>query len=353
MGMPSIDINFIEKAATVVKRGERGVLAFILRDTALENENIFEITNISEIPEWLSEKNKIQIKLALRGYVNVPKKILVYVIAEEEEYTTALNYLETVRFDYLVIPTVETDQKAADVVSWIKSQRENGKRCKAVLPNQAADTEGIINYATEKAVEGENEYTTEEYCSRIAGLIAGTPLTISCTYAPLPELTDCTRLKKSERDLAIDSGKFIIWHDGEKVKTGRGINSFVTTTEEKNRQYKKIKIIETIDLIYDDLTKTIQDNYIGKYSGAYENKCLLISAIGSYFEQLIQDGIIERGKIEIDIEGNKQYLKGLGKDVDSMDLQTLKEADTDDQVFLKASIKILDALEDVKLPIYI
>ena len=115
---------------------------------------------------------------------------------------------ETIKFDYLAIPTVETDGKTEDVATWVKSMRSNKKKkIKAVLPNVAADNEGIINFTTPEMVktvtvtqkDGSRAvkdiiYTAEQYCSRIAGLIAGTPITISCTYAPLPELSDCTRL---------------------------------------------------------------------------------------------------------------------------------------------------------------
>lgn len=353
MGMPSVNISFSEKAATAIKRGERGIVALILRDTVGIHKNTFEVLTKTDIPEWITEDNKEQINLALMGYVNAPKKIIIYVIGEEDEYTEALKYLETARFDYLAIPTVETDAKGTEIVTWIKTQRNDGKRCKAVLPNQVGDFEGIINYATEKAVSGEKEYTTEQYCSRIAGLIAGTPLTIACTYAPLTELTDCTRLNKEERDSAVDAGKFIIWHDGEKVKAGRGVNSLTTTTEDKNSQYKKIKIVEATDLIYDDLVRTIQDSYIGKYANSYSNKCLLLSAIGTYFSTLIAGGILSSAIIEIDIEANKRYLDSKGINTSEMSDTELKQADTDDKVFIKATIKIIDAMEDVSLPINI
>lgn len=353
MGMPSVNISFSEKAATAIKRGERGIVALILRDTVGIHKNTFEVLTKTDIPEWITEDNKEQINLALMGYVNAPKKIIVYAIGEENEYTEGLKYLETTRFDYLAIPTVETDGKCSEVATWIKTQRANGKRCKVVLPNYTGDSEGIINYATEKAIEGDTEYTTEQYCSRIAGLIAGTPLTISCTYAPLMELTDCTRLNKADMDSAVDAGKFIIWHDGEKVKVGRGVNSLTTTTEDKNSQYKKIKIVEATDLIYDDLVRTIQDSYIGKYANSYSNKCLLLSAIGTYFSTLIAGGILSSAIIEIDIEANKRYLDSKGINTSEMSDAELKQADTDDKVFLKATIKIIDAMEDVSLPINI
>lgn len=352
MGMPSINIRFSEIAATAVQRGERGIIAMILRDTVSE-ENPYVMTSIADIPGELSESNKEQMKLAFLGYVNAPLRVIAYIIGEEDEYTEALNYLKTVKFDYLVVPSVETDGKTADIVSYVKSERTSNKLIKAVLPNATGDTEGIINYATEKVYQNETCYTTEEYCARIAGIIAGTPLSISCTYAPLLELTDCSRLTRAEMDKAVDDGKLIVWWDGEKVKTARGVNSLVTLTQGKNTQFQKIKIVEAMDMINNDIRMTVEDNYLGKYANSYDNKCLLLSAIGNYFDTLIQESILQSYTVEIDIDANRSYLKGRGVNVDTMSDEDIKTANTGSNVFLKASLSILDAIEDITLAITI
>ena len=353
MGMPSVNISFTEKAVQSVQRSDRGIVVLILKDT-VPDKNPTVVYDTTDIPVGLSADNKFQIALAMMGYIKAPRKIIVYVLtADAENYDEALEYLETERFDYLVIPTVETDGESATVSSWIKAQRQNGKKCKAVLPKTSADTEGIINLATEEFKIGDTVYTAEKYCARLAGLIAGTPLNISCTYAPLNELTDCTRLTKVQMDAAIDAGKFIVFNDGEKVKVGRGINSLVTTTSDKGNQFKKIKIVETMDMIYDDIKKTAEDSYLGKFANSYDNKCLLISAIGGYFEQLILDGILSNATVEIDIPTQRNYLKSSGVPTDDMTDYQVKTYDTDDKVFLKASITILDAIEEIVLPINI
>ena len=205
MKMPSVTISFTEAATAAVKRGERGIIAMILKDI-VPAENPVRCVTEEDIPAELSEAGKQQIRLALKGYVNTPNSVIVYMIGKSEEnYETALNYLKTVRFDYLVAPSVETDGQLSAVTSYVKNERKANKLIKAVLPNVTADSEGIINYATETVYENDTEYTTEQYCSRIAGIIAGTPITISCTYAPLPELTDCTRLTSKEADAAAEA----------------------------------------------------------------------------------------------------------------------------------------------------
>lgn len=356
MGMPGINITFSEKAVQVIKRGERGCIAMILRD---ENamlhmeEQILQIFTNDDIPSWLNEKNQEQIRLALLGYVNVPKQIIVYCIGLEDTYEKALKYLETTKFDYLVIPTVQTDGKTLEIVSWIKGQREQRKHVKAILPNTEADSEGIINFATEKIYVKEKEYTTEQYCSRIAGVIAGTPLDISCTYAPLPEVTDCTRLNKNERKSAIENGKLIIFHDGEKVKINSGVNSFVSTNKTKGNQFKKIKIVDIMDMISDDITRTVEDHYIGKYANSYDNKCLLISAMNTYMKALQEAMILNNYTIEIDVNANRLYLESKGISTVGMSENELKQAQTDDKVFLKSKLEIVDAMEELELPIQI
>lgn len=383
MGAPSINISFIERAISAITRGERGIVMLWVKDTLPEQAaNPLTIILESDIPAELSEETKEQVKLAMLGYVNAPKKILVYCMgsSEDEEteetgYQKAMEASETIRFDYLAVPTVETDGKTQDIASWIKAMRNTKKKkIKAVLPNVAADTEGVINYTTEQVIKTESKvekdgtrkeietvYTTEQYCARIAGLIAGTPMDIACTYALLPELSDCTRL--TDIDTPIDKGEFIIFHDGEKVKVVRGVNSLVTTTDGKGDSFKKIKIVEAMDMINDDIIKTAQDSYLGKYANTYSNKCLLLSAISSYFAQVKRDGIISRYSIELDAEAIRTYLKSKGlkaalesgeeKDPDECSDEEIIKADTGSNVFLTGSIKILDAIEDITLPIYI
>jgi hypothetical protein len=154
-------------------------------------------------------------------------------------------------------------------------------------------------------------------------------------------------------DKAVDAGELIVWWDGEKCKTGRGVNSLVTLTQEKNTQFQKIKIVDAMDMIADDIRMTAEDNYIGKYANSYDNKCLLISAIGNYFDQLVSDSVIDSYTLSIDVEANRSYLKGRGEDVDSMSDDEIKTANTGSYVYLTCTLSMLDAIEDIVLPISI
>ena len=322
---PSISITFAEKAASLIERGSRGIVALVLKDASAKSDpEVYTIRDVTDIPAGWADVNKRYVKDCLKGYSKSPLKIIAYIMpttGETDRYTDMLAHLETETFQWLAIPTVETDSKTADVVAWVKKQRENDIMIKAVLPNaDAADCEGIINWAStlsyEEVVSGSGDdvtvttktYTAEQGTPRIAGILAGTDATISATYAPMMDFSDTSRLSKSDRDTAVGAGKLIALWDGEKVKLDRAVTSFVTTTGNKGESFKKIKLVEDMDMIKTDIQSTIQDDYIGKFANSYDNKCLLITAINGYFKTLVSEGVIESGTAEIDIASQRIYL---------------------------------------------
>lgn len=354
MGLPSIDITFKTLGMTAIQRSQKGIVAVILEDAAGAGAHV--MTNVTDIPSALGAENRAYLERAFTGYVNPPRKVIAYVVdGTEKTLDDALAYFATQQFDYLVGAPDTESADAQKIASWVKSERVNKHTVKAVLPGTAADSEAVVNFTTGGIRLGEASVTTAAFCSRIAGLIAGTPMTISCTYAPLAEVSDVTRLTKEQLDTAIDNGEFVLFHDGEKVKVGRGVNSLKTTSQEKGEAFRKIKIVEAMDMIQNDIRMTAEDGYIGKYANSYDNKCLLIMAVKGYLEELERSGILETGTsvVELDLAAQENYLKSKGIDTSDMSEQQIKEANTDAKVFLRARVSILDAIEDIVLPITI
>lgn len=378
LGMPTVVVKFIEAGIEAIQRSQRGIVALILEDTkqAIDKlatktnghevlPNPFLVYTVDDIPEELSDKNKDYILKALKGYNKPPLKIVVYMMQQggdksgADKFQEPLKVMLTERFDYLAIPTIETAQLEY-VTTWIKTARENKfKKIKAVLPGSNADYEGVINFGNTKVLTAEREYKPAEYTARIAGLVAGTNMTQSATYAPLTEVIDCDRHTQDEMDAMVNEGKFFIFYDGEKFKMSRAMNSLVTTSQEKLEGYQTIKIVDIMDMIYDDIRKTAQDSYIGKYTNDYENKCLLISAILGYFKQLENERLLQKdySTCEIDCEAVRTYQLSHGlftkEELAKMTDDEVKKLDTKKIVFLKAKVRPLDAMEDIQLPINI
>ena len=67
MGMPSISISFTELAMTALARGERGIIAMIIKDT-VPAVNPVECVSAVDVPTTLSAESQKQIKLALMAH---------------------------------------------------------------------------------------------------------------------------------------------------------------------------------------------------------------------------------------------------------------------------------------------
>ena len=108
-----------------------------------------------------------------------------------------------------------------------------------------------------------------------------------------------------------------------------------------------------MDMISDDIRKTIEDGYIGKVANTYSNKVSLIAAIAGYFDALKMDSVIESATIDIDEEANELYLKSRGIDTSEMTKQQIRTANTGSYVYLVATLSMVDAIEDIVLKITI
>lgn len=356
MGLPSINIIFANQARTSIKASGQGILAAIVNDSAALVQGGHELANTGQIPDGLGATNKEYIERAFVGAVNTPRKMYLYVQDTDDDYTDALAWLETKEWDYLVAPHDVEDTDVKTIAAWIKARRADKRQYKAVLPNVLstdANDVGIINFTGSGIKVGTSTFSAAQYCSRMAGAIAGTPLSSSCTYVVLPEVEDITRYTRAKLDEKIDDGELVLYHDGEKVKIGRGVNSLTTVGPDQTEQYKKIKVIAIIDMITRDLRVQFEDNYVGKFGNSYDNKNLLITAVKSYFVSLENEGILEAGysDVQIDVDAQSAYLSDQGIDVSSMSEDEIKAANTGDKVFLAATIRILDAIEDITLTI--
>lgn len=349
MGLPNILIEFKSKASTAIKRGERGTVAVIVIDTTV---GITKIEDITQIPEGLTDANKAYVERVFLGGVKPVRGVVLIVT---DTIANGLAVLETVKFDYAVGPHNMSTSDATTMATFVKGLRDNkGIKVKTVLPNTVGDHEGVINFTTTDIKVGESTFTAAQYCSRIAGMLAGTPLQMSATYYVLPEVDDVPKFTKSELDTKIDAGELVIFHDGEKVKVARSVNSVTTIGATKGEDYKSIKIVDIMDLIYTDIKRTCEDSYIGKFANNYDNKCNLIVSIQAYLESLRNDELLDETIITgIDMQAQVNYLKGKGEPVSDMTEQEIKEANTQTFVFLESRFKILNAIEDISVNFYI
>lgn len=401
--MPTVSVAFEQVGMTALERSQRGIVLLILEETGKSlTQDYLSIYTADDIPTDISADNQEQIELALVGHQMRPRKVLVYFIppgntkttevenldgevdevfdldadnsaqttttpvaskiaievvslTPAEKYADALKTIETVKFTYLAIPQIRAEH-VDYVATWIKGMRDNkGVKAKAVLPNCKADEEGIINVSNKILRTAKKNYSAAEYCSRVAGILAGTPMTISATYAPAPELIEVEANTYDEMNERVGNGEFFFFNDGDQIKVARGVNSFVSTYQGKGDSFKFCKIVDLLDMMHDDIKATSHDNYIGKYANSSSNRALLVAAINGYFKQLEDEGLLEyaQNRAYIDIEAVKTWRLSNGlntrEELETMSEDEIKELNLHENVFIAADVSPLNAIENISI----
>lgn len=359
IGLPKLKIAFEAAAQAAANRAKKGYVGLIVRDE--KAQGLHKLSSDIMIPLELGETNKAHIKTAFEGS-DRGKPSLVYLavippLTDGDTTATALEtglkLLESVSVDYLAGPADATDGELAALDNWTREQRAAYRPVKLIRPftGEGSDNMGVIQLAeTGLAVLG-TPVTPASFCARMAGILAGIPMSMSATYAPLPEVTAVTERSEAEQTEAIDAGKLILIHDGQKAKIARAVNSLVTIPPKGKPDWRYIKIVEGMDLITYYLRTTIEDSYIGRYANTYDNKQLLVAEVLEYLQYLERSGVLNPGQsfCQIDYERQLNYLRAQGVDVSAMTQQQVLEYQTDSWVFLRCGGRLTNAMEDFEV----
>lgn len=356
IGLPTLKIAFEKAAEQVANRSKKGYVALFVRDA--QEQGVHALSSEALIPSKLGEANKEYVRQCFTGSDRGgPSLVYLVVIATGTDDTTALEAglksIEQYSIDYLAGPPDVTDEELAKLVEWVKAQRAAYRTVKLVKPWKTAgsDDMGIIDLDESGMTDKDGAVTAAEYCGRIAGILAGIPMGMSCAYAALPELTAVTARTTEEQIEAINNGKLILIHDGIQAKIARGVNSLTTIPATGKADWSKIKIVEGMDLITYFLRTTIENSWLGRYPNTYDNKQLLVTAIYNYFLELEQAGVLSAGEsfVEVDYDRQLQYLQSQGVETSALTEQQVLEYQTGSYVFLKCGGRLVDAQEDFEV----
>lgn len=365
MGLPEIKIKFREITKQLATRASRGIVAILLKDSA--ETGLHTIVEADDIPAGLSEANKGYINDILLGNTQdrnesgvitevtyKPEKVLAYVIDSSDGTTdNALNEIANEEFNILCMPEAE-EADNTKIIAFVKKMIENGNGIMAVVSTDTPpDHEAIINWQTDNIDREGGAITKTKYCARIAGLIAATPYTQSITYSILNDVQNIPSIENSAAGTAVDEGKLIAIKTAGAIRIARGVTSLTTTDKQtKGDSFKKIKLVQTYQLINNSIRKAIVEEYIGKVSNSYNNKVLLMSSIQTFLNEIANEGLIEaNSSVEINMKKQKEYLKSVGVDVSKLTDAEIRQANTGSHVFISIKLKGIDAMEDFDVDI--
>lgn len=326
---PGIYINFKEAAAAQITGGARGTVAIPLLayGSTATAKTFYTIESESAAVDQFGLANVQSILLALQGGA---KEVLVYTMPSSptaEDYIDMREAFEARPFNVFVFDGEYNVTEQAATKTWVANNRADGKHFVVVIggdeTTDADPTAGNARSTLNKddyivnvingGVIGTATYTSSEYAPYVAGLIAGTPINRSITYATLP-LDDVTkRMTNSQVVAALAAGSLVFTNDGEKVKIEQGL----TTSG------KKIRSIRARQAIATDIARTAADNYIGKLDNNADGQVTLMVAIKAYLETLEIENVLTTPVVALDPErpsvGDSVFLTISYGEVDSIE----------------------------------
>lgn len=361
IGLPTMRLIFENATDALLTRAKKGIVGVMVRDT--KDLGVHVLTDAKQIPSALGEANRAYVTRALAGSsLGRATKVVLVVFsttksADEAEAPTIANALPLLNgknIDYLAGPHDATAAEVAAIKDFVTAYREKNPTLQAVLPNCAANDRGIINYTSTVHV-GEKVLSPAQYCSRIAGALAGIPTTSSCTNLRLEEVTavesiaTADKTEEAAQNAAIAAGQLIVIHDGTKAVIARGVNSYVTLKDGEKDALKKIKVTEGEGLVSYYSNQAIDEAWKGIKINSYDNRALLIVELRLMYKKLEQQGIFlpNTSGAEIDVEAQRKYMENKKVDTSNMDDQAIKTyEDLDTHVFWRGYGIFADTMED-------
>ena len=352
MGRPTIDIIFKQKAITAIKRSQLGIVGLIVKESAKDwtRKQYKNITDITD-KDYTGEN----LQLVKDCFEFTPAKVVVFNL-KSGTLADGLKEVAKERINWVGLGYDGKEADTATLVSWIKSMRKAGKTYKAVVHKATKpDNKGIVNLMNDKVTFADSKRGEKDgwhYIPSVLGMLAGLPMTRSATSFLCSNLVEVSDFENI--DDVIDKGGFCLHKDEGDIRVARACTSLQEITQDETEDMKDIIIIESMDLMRDDIYSTFK-SWIGKYKNKYDNQVLFFSSINAYFKELAREDILDKeydNYAEVDIEAQRLAWLGVGKtEVQDWEDEKIKKLSFKKKVFMTAQIKILNAVEDFKFTI--
>jgi Phage tail sheath C-terminal domain/Phage tail sheath protein subtilisin-like domain len=207
--------------------------------------------------------------------------------------------------------------EAAAATAFIDTLRDaEGLYVQAVTNNGGApDHEGIINTMGQGYVYSDGERVEPNvFTCWLAGATAGAAIDESNTYRVVEDAVDIINpLRPTEIEEAITGGYLVLSsrQDG-KIVIEQDINSLTSFTTDKPADWRKNRVVRTLDDIATQIRTTFETNYVGKVDNNDSGRTILKADIVSLFNQAQGIGAIR------DFDSSKDIVIEAGVEIDAV-----------------------------------
>ncbi len=229
------------------------------------------------------------------------------------DYTEAMDALELENIDTVYFETIDATIVGTNIPVWLLGVRNAGKKIIWVTGSDVADS--VANAKTDAEAfnfEGtvyvhpgikldnlagvETTYGGFQAAARVAGMVAGTPLTESLTFKSIPNINDLeVRLGNTDIKNLLLSGIVVLQWDGIRFKIERGINTLSTPGATQSDVFSKIRLIKILDSIFNSISAAVDASVIGIINNDDDGQTVVLTLIREFLQTLEDDNIINPG----------------------------------------------------------
>jgi hypothetical protein len=211
----------------------------------------------------------------------------------ENAYSKFLEALEYC--DYNVIAYVGDDSAVkSEIEVFVKQQRKDGKFIQACMGNHTADCEGVISFVNGVVLADGTKLDCNGVSAWLAGATAAADVNESLTYdsydgavAVNGELKASGQLEAKNKGL----GCFIM--NNGLVKVESDINTLITYTAKKKKDFCKNRVLRVVDGICTDIKRVFDSSFAGHENNNTDGRNRFKASICDYMTAMMEKNAIE------------------------------------------------------------
>lgn len=246
-----------------------------------------------------------------------------------------LDLASVAKWQTMAMP-IEDPIISKNILTFITDQREGqGRYVQAVVPNYAADYEGIINNVNGATIDTV-DVSVVEFTAWVAGATAGATIVESNTNRTIIGATDIEGEMTNEGIIqALQRGELVLSRNQTNaVRVEQDINSFITFTQGKGKERRKNRIIRTLDEIGMTVRSTWETSYMGHINNDENGRANFKKDVIEYIYELQRIGAIQ------EFGGSEDVIVSQGVDLDVVVCElTIKPVDSMEFLYMTVNVR--------------
>ena len=208
-------------------------------------------------------------------------------------YSRFLEALEQQEYNVIAYTGDDSGVKS-DIAVFVKQQRKDGKFIQACMGNYPADNEGVISFANGVVLSDGTALDCNGVSAWLAGAAAAADVNQSLTYDSYEGAVAVNgELKASAQLEAKNKGLGCFIPNNGMVKVESDINTLITYTAKKKKDFSKNRVLRVIDGVCSDIKRVFDSSFAGYENNNTDGRNRFKASICDYMTALMEKEAIE------------------------------------------------------------